>query len=164
MFAQLFLYFFALLAFISALGMLFSKSPMRVALSLISTMVSLAAIFAILGNHVLAIFQVLIYVGAIMVFMIYIIMLLDSKEQKQMGHLSKYALPTWILFFLSFIFLVPKFSTTTQTGYIQNWNIASFAKLFLNEYFLFFELTSVVLLITTLGVITLIKEKKNVAN
>ena len=54
---------------------------MRVALALIATMLSLAGVYALLGVHVIAMFQVLIYVGAVMVFMVYVIMLLDVRDR-----------------------------------------------------------------------------------
>ncbi len=56
------------------------RQPMRAALALIAHMISLAAIFACLNVHVVALFQVLIYVGAVMVLMIYTIMLLDDSD------------------------------------------------------------------------------------
>ena len=49
--------------------MLVLRHPMRVALALAATMLSLAGVYALLGVHAIAIFQVLIYVGAVMVFM-----------------------------------------------------------------------------------------------
>ena len=59
---------FAAAALFSALLMLVLRHPMRVALALIATMLS-PRIYASLDAHVIAIFQVLIYVGAVMVFM-----------------------------------------------------------------------------------------------
>ncbi|MCA1789079.1 MAG: NADH-quinone oxidoreductase subunit J, partial [Thioalkalivibrio sp.] len=76
-----FLMVFALGALTGAVAMFFLRHPMRVALALIGTMVSLAAIYAQLGMHVIAVFQILIYVGAVMVFMIYAIMLLDVRDR-----------------------------------------------------------------------------------
>ena len=60
--------------------MLVARHPMRVALALIVCMLSLAGIYALLGVHVIAVFQVLIYVGAVMVFMVYVIMLIDVRD------------------------------------------------------------------------------------
>ena len=76
----LLLYFFAAAALAGGVLMLLARHPMRVALALISSMISLAGIYAILGVHVIAVFQVLIYVGAVMVFMVYVIMLLDVRD------------------------------------------------------------------------------------
>ncbi|MFO8152378.1 NADH-quinone oxidoreductase subunit J [Thioalkalivibrio sp.] len=76
-----FLSIFSLGALAGAVAMFFLRHPMRVAMALIGTMLSLAAIYAQLGLHVIAVFQVLIYVGAVMVFMIYAIMLLDVRDR-----------------------------------------------------------------------------------
>ena len=43
-------------------------------------MVFLGGIYGLLGVHFIAAFQVLIYVGAVMVFMVYVIMLLDPRD------------------------------------------------------------------------------------
>ena len=70
--------------------MLVARHPMRVALALIGSMLSLAGIYAMLGVHVIAVFQVLIYVGAVMVFMVYVIMLLDVRDPsfvRRFGHM-----------------------------------------------------------------------------
>ena len=75
------LYLFAASALAGAVLMLVARHPMRVALALIATMLSLAGIYALLGVHVIAVFQVLIYVGAVMVFMVYVIMLLDVRDR-----------------------------------------------------------------------------------
>jgi hypothetical protein len=61
--------------------MLVLRHPMRVALALTATMLSLAGVYALLGVHAIAVFQVLIYVGAVMVFMVYAIMLLDVRDR-----------------------------------------------------------------------------------
>ncbi|MCM2358802.1 MAG: NADH-quinone oxidoreductase subunit J, partial [Geobacteraceae bacterium] len=65
-----FISFFALLATAFAVLVFTLRQPMRAALALVGHMVSLAAIYAALGAHVVAVFQVLIYVGAVMVFMV----------------------------------------------------------------------------------------------
>ncbi len=74
------LWLFAGTALAAAAMMLVLRHPMRVALALAATMLSLAGVYALLGVHVIAIFQVLIYVGAVMVFMVYAIMLLDVRD------------------------------------------------------------------------------------
>ena len=75
------LWLFAGTALAGAALMLVLRHPMRVALALIADMLSLAGIYALLGVHVIAVFQVLIYVGAVMVFMVYAIMLLDVRDR-----------------------------------------------------------------------------------
>ena len=80
MIEALLLYLFAASALVAAALMLVLQHPMRVALALVAVMLSLAGVYALLGVHVIAVFQVLIYVGAVMVFIVYAIMLLDVRE------------------------------------------------------------------------------------
>ncbi len=166
MIANIFLIFFSLLAILSALGMLIFKNPMRVALSLVTVMLSLASIFALLDNHVLALFQVLIYVGAIMVFMVYVIMLLDPHDQTLNKRFSRYALSGGILFVLTLIFLAPKMRLIPSKSATIKLTVTfqDFAQRFLNDYFLYFELTSVVLVIGVVGAVAIIKGRKNALN
>ena len=76
----LLLVLFAVCALVAASLMIVLRQPMRVALALLSTMVVLGGLYGLLGVHVIAAFQVLIYVGAVMVFMVYVIMLLEVRE------------------------------------------------------------------------------------
>ena len=75
-----FIAFFSLLAVLFAALAITLRQPMRATLALVGHMICLAAIYACLGAHVVAVFQVLIYVGAVMVFMVYTIMLLDDRD------------------------------------------------------------------------------------
>jgi NADH-quinone oxidoreductase subunit J len=88
---QLLVYFFGACALLGGVLMLVAQHPMRVALALISCMLSLAGIYAMLGVHVVAVFQVLIYVGAVMVFMVYVIMLLDVRDPSFVRRYSRAA-------------------------------------------------------------------------
>ena len=78
----LLLLLFAICALVAAALMIVLRQPMRVAMALISTMVFLGGIYGLLGVHFIAAFQVLIYVGAVMVFMVYVIMLLEVRESE----------------------------------------------------------------------------------
>src|SRR3954453_12387578 len=89
----LLLYLFGATALVAAASMLVLRHPMRVALALIACMLSLAGIYGLLGVHAIAVFQVLIYVGAVMVFMVYAIMLLDSNDPAYRERYSSWLLP-----------------------------------------------------------------------
>ncbi len=87
------LWLFAGTSLAAATSMLVLRHPMRVALALIATMLSLAGVYALLGVHVIAVFQVLIYVGAVMVFIVYAIMLLDVRDRSFTRRFSRLLLP-----------------------------------------------------------------------
>ena len=93
MIETLLLWLFAGTALVAAALMLVLRHPMRVALALTATMLSLAGVYALLGVHVIAVFQVLIYVGAVMVFMVYAIMLLDVRDRSFTRRFSRLLVP-----------------------------------------------------------------------
>ena len=76
------IYFFGSISVLSALCMVLAQQPIRSALALLTCMLSLAGIYAARGAHLIFALQLIIYVGAIMVFLIYIVMLFDVKVAK----------------------------------------------------------------------------------
>ncbi len=64
----------------SAVMVVTSKVPIHAACFLILTLVGVAGEFAVLEAHTLAVFQVLIYAGAIVVLIAFVMMLMGSKE------------------------------------------------------------------------------------
>jgi NADH-quinone oxidoreductase subunit J len=157
----LLLYVFCACALLGALSMLVLRRPMRVAMSLITTMVFLGGIYGLLGVHFIAAFQVLIYVGAVMVFMVYVIMLLEVRESTGTIRYSAMLLPG-IVAALTFTGVLGygvwrgypaliKAATGTHFG-MQQFSVA-----FLDEYWLHFELTSVLLVAAVVAAMAVIK-------
>jgi len=69
----------------SALMMVFSKNPVHSVLYLIATFFSIAAHFIILNADFLAIVQIIVYTGAIMVLFLYVIMLLNLNSESEVS-------------------------------------------------------------------------------
>ncbi|MCP4871814.1 MAG: hypothetical protein GY898_24165 [Proteobacteria bacterium] len=78
-----FLYLFGALAVVGALGTVLQRHPIHAALSLLGSMLSLAAVYALLNAHLIAALQVIIYAGAIIILVVYIIMLLQAGTDDQ---------------------------------------------------------------------------------
>ena len=162
---SLVLHFFAGTALLAALLMLVARHPMRVALALIVVMLSLAGIYAMLGVHVIAVFQVLIYVGAVMVFMIYVIMLLDVRDPSFVRRYSHALVPgivagALLLGVLAYAALGSGevVAPLDQRGAPESsYLIQPFSVEFLRTYWLHFELTSVLLLAAVVAAIAVIK-------
>jgi NADH-quinone oxidoreductase subunit J len=155
------LYLFAAAALAGALVMLVVRHPMRVALALIATMLSLAGIYALLGVHVIAVFQVLIYVGAVMVFMVYVIMLLDVRDRSYAHRYSRLLVPAMAGFALLVAALgygvwqgLPSPAAAAGNGLF---GVQPFSVFFLNEYWLHFELVSVLLVAAIVAAIAVVK-------
>ena len=70
-------YLFAATALVFALLVVAARSPVYSALSLIGCLFAVAGVFALNSAHLVAILQVLVYAGAIMVLILFVIMLLN---------------------------------------------------------------------------------------
>src|SRR4029079_6973346 len=57
-----------------------TRNPVTAVMSLVATFFGLAAIYASLDAHFLAVLQVLVYAGAIMVLFIFVVMILNREE------------------------------------------------------------------------------------
>ncbi len=74
-------YIFAVMAVVSALGMLLNvRNTVAASLSLVVTMISLAAIYVLLEAYLIAVIQIIVYAGAIVVLFLFVIMLLNLRE------------------------------------------------------------------------------------
>jgi NADH-quinone oxidoreductase subunit J len=76
-----FLYLFAILALVGAIGTVTSRHPISAAMSLVASFLSVASLYALLDAHLIAAVQVIVYVGAIMVLIIYTILLMDLRDE-----------------------------------------------------------------------------------
>jgi NADH-quinone oxidoreductase subunit J len=151
---------FAGMALVSALLMLVLRQPMRVALALIVTMLSLAAIYALLGVHVIAVFQVLIYVGAVMVFMVYAIMLIDVRDSSFTRRYSRLIVPGVVgvvLLIAALVYGLLGAFDQSPTSATASFGVQPFSVVFLNEYWLHFELTSVLLVVAVVAALAILQ-------
>jgi NADH-quinone oxidoreductase subunit J len=71
---------FAVCTLGSAVLVVWSKNPINAAMSLVATFFFLAGIYVLLWAHTIAIIQVLVYAGAVMVLFLFVIMLLSLQE------------------------------------------------------------------------------------
>lgn len=148
--------------------MLVLREPMRVALALITTMMSLGAIYGMLGVHFIAAFQVLIYVGAVMVFMVFVIMLLEVREAPGSNRYSNLVLPGGVIFFM--MLGVLGISVWRAMGSVAStappsddaFGLQQFSGVFLRDYWLQFELTTVLLVAAIVAALAVIKVHRRV--
>ena len=156
----LLLVLFGVCALIGAALMIVLRQPMRVAMALISTMVFLGGIYGLLGVHFIAAFQVLIYVGAVMVFMVYVIMLLDVRDPSFLERYSGALLPSVVLAAAIAVALgaaLGRGTVADGADFAALFNVQPFSVEFLERYWLHFELTSVLLLAAVVAAIAIIK-------
>jgi NADH:ubiquinone oxidoreductase subunit 6 (subunit J) len=135
------------------------------ALFLILCLFSVAGIFILLGAEFLAAAQVLIYIGAVAVLMIFAIMLTSDLAQKKITQTNENA---GIAFFVCLIFAL---STIFLIGNTHVWryatkeppapNVLTLGKYLMTEFMLPFEVVSVLLLAALIGAIVLARREKS---
>ncbi len=92
MLALIYFIVLAIIAVGAALCVLFSKHPLYGALSLIVSMLSLAGIYGLLGSPFLGVVQVMVYAGAIMMLMTFVIMVLNGAKDMNTPRFDKVSL------------------------------------------------------------------------
>jgi NADH-quinone oxidoreductase subunit J len=157
------------LAIAAALNMLLQRHPINSALSLVVVMMSLAVLYWSLGAEFLAASQVIVYSGAIMVFFVFVIMLLNAGEEERTdGSRAAYIVgfpgAAAIFCLLSFVFLSERraLGTSNIGGYLNHVtsNIAEVSSLLFTKLLLPFEVTSVLILVAILGAVVLARKEQ----
>ncbi|HXV30929.1 MAG TPA: NADH-quinone oxidoreductase subunit J, partial [Sinorhizobium sp.] len=77
---QGFFLLFAAVSVITALMVVLARNPIHSALALMACFLQVSAIFVLLGAPLLAVIQIFVYVGAIMVLFLFVIMMIDVRE------------------------------------------------------------------------------------
>ena len=81
-------FLFAGLAIACAISLVYHKNPLYSAISLVGVLICLACIYVMLAAPFIAAVQILIYAGAIMVLVVFVIMLLNLDEDTTLGRLK----------------------------------------------------------------------------
>jgi NADH-quinone oxidoreductase subunit J len=141
----------------------FSRSPVTSAMFLVLAIVSLAGLFVLLHAFFLAAVQVLVYAGAVMVLFLFVIMMLDLKEEER-RKIRKLGVVGGLISAGSIlaIFLSSLLKREASLGAVQSPAVeggtAPLAKLLFTQYLLPFEIVSVLLLVAIVGVVLLSKK------
>jgi NADH-quinone oxidoreductase subunit J len=159
---------FAALAVASALGVVLLRNPVHCAISLMVCFIQVAAIFVLLRSPFLAVVQIFVYVGAIMVLFLFVIMMLDIRTAVLerflpgwegvpiLGVLTVLGLQMLIMLLTSDRLLQPP----ADAGTVLDGTVAELGKALFLDYLLPFEVVSVVLLVAFVGAIILAKRER----
>ena len=166
---QLFLFsVLAFVAIVSALGMLISRNAVYSALFLVLNFATVAIFFLVLNAPFIAIAQISVYTGAIMVLFLFVIMLLGA-ERSGAGETIRWQLPLAII--LAIVLLLEAgyllmnqkglLSAVTTQPPVNFGSPGQVGATLFKDYLLPFEITSVLLLVAMVGSIVLtIKAKR----
>ena len=154
---------FAAVALAGAANLLLQKHPINASLSLIVVMSSLAVLYLLLGAEFLAIAQIIVYAGAIMVLFTFVIMLLnEGVEEKTHGsRVAKLLGFPAIALFLALIASIILASERHLGQVVIGESITTtqdLSAVLFRDLLLPFEITSVLILIAILGAVALARK------
>ena len=163
-------YLFAAFSVFGALGVLFLKNPIHCALSLVGTFFCLGSIYVMLNAEFVAVIQVLIYAGAIMVLFLFVLMLLSSSDTKMssnkwtIGKILAGLLSLGIFVQIAYLFTGNELKLGTKGEYPievveEIGSIALIGRLLFTDYILSFEIIVILLLVAVIGAVVIAKRK-----
>lgn len=157
-------YLFAATTLLSAFMVVanpFSRNPVTSAMFLVVTMASLAGLFVLLHAFFLAAVQILVYAGAVMVLFLFVIMLLDLKEEER-RHIRLFGLVGGLAAIGTIlgIFITKVLSSRGTGGPLPSLEgeTPELGRLLFERYLLPMEIVGVLLLVAMIGVILLSKK------
>jgi NADH-quinone oxidoreductase subunit J len=149
---------FAGMAIGCALAVVAQRNPLYSAISLIGVFISLACLYVTLAAPFIAAVQVIVYAGAIMVLVVFVIMLLNVEQEEPRRNRLKFLVPTAVVLAAVLIAEVAfmLFSIANPTPVVSDVGLTGSigAQLF-TRYLLPFEITSILLLMAIVGAMTL---------
>jgi NADH-quinone oxidoreductase subunit J len=156
---------FAVVAVVCAFNLVLQKHPISSALSLIGVMGSLAVLYLLLGAEFIAMAQMIVYGGAIMVLFVFVIMLLNAGAEKTSGK-SWFAqiagLPLLLAFVALIGFLIRDVLPSMGTVKFGSWvggTAQNVGRMLFTQYLLPFEVISILILIAILGAVVLARRE-----
>jgi NADH-quinone oxidoreductase subunit J len=160
-------YFFSAITVVSALLVMLNRNAVNAAMFLIVSILGMAALFVLLGAYFLAVLQVLVYAGAVVVLFLFIIMLLDVKEGEKRSFQPVTALASILALLLMVgavytIFSPRNLNPGEAPAIATGSSLKAYGEQLFTTYLLPMQVTGFLLLVAMIGVIVLSKQVRPV--
>ncbi|MEX2601121.1 MAG: NADH-quinone oxidoreductase subunit J [Balneolaceae bacterium] len=158
--------FLALLALASAIAMVLNKNTVNSALFLVLNMLSLAGLYLLLQAQFLAIIQIIVYAGAIMVLFLFVIMLLNVDQEESL--LNRFRVSYFIAFLLGVAVLgqilysiggAAELLPEISPDMLQAGTVEAVGDVLFTEYLFAFEMTAILLTAAVVGALLVAQYK-----
>lgn len=161
----LFWYFVALVAVVSGVLVVTCKNPVNSALALVNTFFCLATFYVMLEAPFMAAIQVMVYAGAIMVLIIFVIMLLNlgTVTARKVRHSVAGGAMMAVLIGVQALYFLNRGEASGQTGDYGKMiasaggHTEAIGRALFTDFLLPFEITSILLLVAIVGAVVLAK-------
>ena len=155
----------SVLALASAVMVVASKSPVHSILSLIVVFFAISGHYILLNAQFLAIVNIIVYAGAIMVLFLFVVMLMNLNAESEPPQKNKYLLYGGTIAGASLLLvLVAALKQSATGGMIETNNgstglIENLGKLLFTDYVFPFEISSVLFLSAMIGAVVISKRE-----
>lgn len=160
--AQGIFYLIAAMAVAGGLGVVLMRSTVYAALSLILSLLAVAAIYILLGSEFLALVQVLVYGGAVTVLLLFALMLTRTDDLPETMTGAQWPLGAFASLLLMGL-LIAAVATTNWPGDVGQTAVIPFEALgnaLFRQWAVPFEIASLVLLIALIGAIVIARQEE----
>jgi len=160
---------FAALAVGCALAVVAQRNPLYSAISLIGVFISLACLYVMLAAPFIAAVQVIVYAGAIMVLVVFVIMLLNVEHEDSRRTRVGFLLPAALVLAavliaeVAFILVSVDKASFPSSSSSDIGSTASIGSQLFTTYLLPFEITSILLLMAIVGAMTLARRARELS-
>jgi NADH-quinone oxidoreductase subunit J len=171
-FAAVAFYFFAIVAVVSGVLVIFARNPVHSVLWLILAFFAAAGLFVLLGAEFVAMIMLIVYVGAVMVLFLFVVMMLDvdfAALRAEMGRLLPVGLLIGLVLLVQLGFAFGAWEVSEQALDMrvavapapeQVENTAALGMLIYTKYVFLFQVAGLILLVAMIGAIVLTLRKR----
>jgi NADH-quinone oxidoreductase subunit J len=163
-------YLFATVSIVSSLGVIGQRNPMYSVLLLIGSFISLAGLYIGLDSPFVAVTQIVVYAGAIMVLFLFVVMLLNAPREdvapgphvpvpggvKVYGSLLALGMGTMLVWALSRLGAIPFVEDSQAAARVAS--VRDIGIMLFRDHAFSFEVTSILILVAMVGAVVLAKK------
>ena len=163
MLSTILFYIFSSIIILSSIGVISSKNPVYAVLYLILAFLNSAILFLFLNAAFLAMLLIVVYVGAVAVLFLFVVMMLNIRQEEKTIKFQKYTPFTLFIFSivfieLSYVFLIDDkylINLSNKENLSLNNNTVSLGNILYTEYALLFQMSGIILFVAMIGAIIL---------
>ena len=156
-------YLFALITLVSAYLVVTNKNIVHSAFYLLFTFFGVAGIYVLLGADFIAVVQILVYVGGILILLLFGVMLTNKVTDVQIRSGTLHIIPAVIgagLLMGVLVSMMLKTNWKSEPGDIPQTTMFGLGRFLLTDYVLIFELLAILLLIALIGAASIARRDK----
>lgn len=161
----IFFWFFSLLGIAGGLGLVLNRNPVYAALSLVVNFFSIAGLYLSLQAEFIAVVQIIVYAGAIMVLFLFVIMLLNLSHEEDLKRFDSkkgLAFIVGIAFLAELLYALSGFQQNKVADNFEFGSVDKISEALFTEYLFPFEIISAILIVALIGAIAVARKWKHV--